>query len=181
MESLGATFLELTSVGSAAGEGGYARALTDEERQAQQDELTGHIARHDVVITTAQVPGRRPPLLVTEEAIKAMAAGLGGGGHGRPGRSAATWQGSVPGETRRHRQRGDRDRRRQPAVERWPTAASTAYARNISRAAAAPGAPTARLAIDPATRSRPGVVITHDGRWSTPPSPLLPTSDGDRP
>src|SRR6201989_2017733 len=51
VESLGATFIELTSVGPAAGEGGYARALSDEERQAQQAELTGHIARHDVIIT----------------------------------------------------------------------------------------------------------------------------------
>src|SRR5207245_6655486 len=71
VESLGATFVELTSVGSAAGEGGYARELTAEERQAQQDELTGHIVRHDVVITTAQVPGRTPPLLVPEDGIKA--------------------------------------------------------------------------------------------------------------
>lgn len=74
-ESVGATFIELTSVGSASGEGGYARALTAEERQAQQEELAGHIARHDIVITTAQVPGRRPPLLVTDDALKAMAAG----------------------------------------------------------------------------------------------------------
>ena len=75
VESLGATFIELTSVGPASGEGGYARALTEEERQAQQDELAGHIAKHDVVITTAQVPGRRPPLLVTADALKEMAAG----------------------------------------------------------------------------------------------------------
>ena len=81
VESLGATFIELTSVGSAAGEGGYARELTAEERQAQQDELAGHIARHDVVITTAQVPGRRPPLLVTDDALKAMS----------PARSSWTW------------------------------------------------------------------------------------------
>src|ERR1700691_466377 len=74
-ESLGATFIQLTAGVSAAGEGGYARELTADERQAQQEELTGHIARHDVVITTAQVPGRRPPLLVTEDAIKAMTAG----------------------------------------------------------------------------------------------------------
>jgi H+-translocating NAD(P) transhydrogenase subunit alpha len=75
VESLGATFIELTSVGSAAGTGGYARALTDEERSAQQAELAGHIARHDVVITTAQVPGRRPPVLVRASAVKDMAAG----------------------------------------------------------------------------------------------------------
>ena len=53
----------------APGEGGYARALTPEEQQAQQDELAAHIGKHNVVITTAQVPGRRPPLLVTEAAI----------------------------------------------------------------------------------------------------------------
>ena len=75
VESLGATFLELTSVGPAAGEGGYARELTGEERQAQQDELAGHIGKHDVVITTAQVPGRRPPVLVSADALKEMAAG----------------------------------------------------------------------------------------------------------
>ena len=73
VESLGATFIELTSAVSAAGEGGYARELTAEERDAQQAELAAHIARHDVVITTAQVPGRRPPLLVTEDAVAAMA------------------------------------------------------------------------------------------------------------
>src|SRR5690242_11181988 len=75
VESLGATFLELKSVTSAAGEGGYARELTEDERRAQQVELSSHIAAHDVVITTAQVPGRRPPLLVTEDTVKAMAAG----------------------------------------------------------------------------------------------------------
>jgi len=75
VESLGATFLELTSVGPAAGEGGYARELTGEERQAQQDELAVHVGRHDVVITTAQVPGRRPPELVSADALKEMAAG----------------------------------------------------------------------------------------------------------
>src|ERR1700730_4577731 len=60
VESLGAAFIELASVGPASGEGGYARALTEEERQSQQDELSSHIARQDVVINTAQAPGRRP-------------------------------------------------------------------------------------------------------------------------
>src|SRR5262249_61333620 len=67
--------MELRWVGAGAGEGGYAGALTEDGGGAQQAELAGHIARHDVVITTAQVPGRRPPLLVTGEAVKAMAAG----------------------------------------------------------------------------------------------------------
>src|SRR6202044_673632 len=75
VESLGATFIQLTAGISAAGEGGYARELTTEEREAQQAELAAHIARHDVIITTAQVPGRRPPLLVTAEAVSAMGSG----------------------------------------------------------------------------------------------------------
>src|SRR6266508_980597 len=54
---------------------GTARPVTDEEQQAQRLELAEHVARHDVVITTAQVPGRRPPLLVTDAAVKAMAPG----------------------------------------------------------------------------------------------------------
>ena len=98
VHSLGATFIELTSVGPAGGEGGYARALTDAERAAQQAELADHIARHDVVITTAQVPGRRPPLLVTSEALKSMAPGsvLVDMGASTLGGNV---EGSAPGET----------------------------------------------------------------------------------
>src|ERR1039457_1621913 len=73
--SLGGTFIELKSVGAASGQGGYARALSEDERQAQQDELAGHIARQGVVIPPAHIPGSPPPLLVTTDALKAMAAG----------------------------------------------------------------------------------------------------------
>ena len=159
--SLGATFLELTSVGSAAGEGGYARELTAEERQAQQDELVGHIARHDVVITTAQVPGRRPPLLVTEDAIKAMTSGsvvvdmgasaLGGNVTGsRPGETVVTGNGiTIIGADNL------------PAT--MPTAASNAYSRNISALLEYMTSDGA-LAIDTSDQIQAGVVITHDGR-----------------
>ena len=74
-ESLGAQFIVLKSVADASGTGGYARQLTPEEQAAQQDELNGHIANMDVVITTAQVPGRRPPLLVTAKAVAGMKPG----------------------------------------------------------------------------------------------------------
>jgi proton-translocating NAD(P)+ transhydrogenase subunit alpha len=74
-ESLGAQFIVLKSVADATGTGGYARQLTPEEQAAQQDELNGHIANMDVVITTAQVPGRRPPLLVTAKAVEGMKPG----------------------------------------------------------------------------------------------------------
>jgi NAD(P) transhydrogenase subunit alpha len=74
-ESLGAQFIVLKSVADATGTGGYARQLTPEEQAAQQEELNTHIANMDVVITTAQVPGRRPPLLVTAKALEGMKPG----------------------------------------------------------------------------------------------------------
>jgi NAD(P) transhydrogenase subunit alpha len=74
-QSLGAQFLVLKSAVDASGAGGYARELTPEEREAQQNELNGYIGGMDIVITTAQVPGRRPPVLVTAEAVKGMKAG----------------------------------------------------------------------------------------------------------
>src|SRR5215472_12107062 len=130
VESLGATFIQLTAVGDGAGQGGYARELTAEERQAQQAELTAHIARHDVVITTAQVPGRRPPLLITEDAVKAMAAGsviLDMGASALGGNVA----GSVPGETV-VTENGVTIIGAQNLPSSVPTAASNAYSRNIS-------------------------------------------------
>ena len=57
VESLGARFLKLESVESGAGTGGYARELSASEREAQQAELSSHIGRFDIVITTAKVPG----------------------------------------------------------------------------------------------------------------------------
>ena len=73
VESLGAKFLDLGV--TAAGEGGYARELTDEERAQQQQALTDAIKGFDVVITTALVPGRPAPKLVTAEAVEGMKPG----------------------------------------------------------------------------------------------------------
>ena len=160
VESLGATFIELTSVGPAAGAGGYARDLTDEERQAQQAELIAHIARHDVVITTAQVPGRRPPLLLTDDAVKAMSPGsvVVDMGSGPLGGNVA---GSVPGETV---VTGDGVTiiGASNLAAGMPSAASSAYARNISTLLLhmlAGGA----LTIDTSDEIQAGVVITHGG------------------
>jgi NAD(P) transhydrogenase subunit alpha len=74
-ESLGAQFVKLKTTIDATGTGGYARELTAEERAAQQAELNEVISTMDVVITTAQVPGRKPPLLVTAEAVSRMKSG----------------------------------------------------------------------------------------------------------
>jgi NAD(P) transhydrogenase subunit alpha len=74
-ESLGAQFVKLKTTIDATGAGGYARELTPEERAAQQAELNEVIGGMDVVITTAQVPGRKPPVLVTADAIAKMKPG----------------------------------------------------------------------------------------------------------
>jgi NAD(P) transhydrogenase subunit alpha len=73
--SVGARFVDLGGAFGAASEGGYARELTEEQRRALPDALAPHVARADIVITTAQVPGRLPPLLVTDEGVKAMTPG----------------------------------------------------------------------------------------------------------
>jgi proton-translocating NAD(P)+ transhydrogenase subunit alpha len=160
VESLGGTFIELASVGPAAGEGGYARELTSEERQAQQAELTGHIARHDIVITTAQVPGRRPPLLVSEDALKAMAAGsvLVDMGASALGGNVAN---SVAGETT-VTENGVTVIGATNLAATVPTAASNAFARNVS-ALLLHMVSGGALAIDTADEIQAGVVITHGG------------------
>ena len=161
VSSLGAKFIELTSVDSGAGEGGYARALTEAEQAALQAELSAHIARHDIVITTAQVPGRRPPLMVRADAIAAMRAGsvivdmaasaLGGNVEGSvPDQTLVTANGvTVIGAPNL------------PAA--MPTGASSSYARNVSallRHLVVDG----KLTIDLDDEIQRGVVITHDGQ-----------------
>ena len=75
VESLGGRFLEVEAVKDAEDEGGYARPLTDEENEKLRGELATAAARQDVIITTAQIPGRDAPLLITEEAVKGMQPG----------------------------------------------------------------------------------------------------------
>jgi H+-translocating NAD(P) transhydrogenase subunit alpha len=161
VQSLGATFIELTSVGPASGEGGYARALTDDERQAQQDELSGHITRHDVVITTAQVPGRRPPLLVTGDALKSMAPGsvivdMGASALG------GNVEGSLPGETV-VTENGVTVIGAANLPSTMPAAASSMYARNVSSLLLYL-IKDGSLAIDLSDDLQQGVVVTHEGR-----------------
>ncbi len=73
IESLGAKAIVLSI--SATGEGGYARELTAEEREAQQQELGGYIAQADVLITTAAVPGKPSPKIIPEEMVNGMKEG----------------------------------------------------------------------------------------------------------
>ena len=75
VESLGATFLEFDLGGDLEGAGGYARELTAEQQARQQELMAEAIGKADVVITTALVPGRRAPILVTADAVKRMKPG----------------------------------------------------------------------------------------------------------
>lgn len=160
IESVGARLLKLASVAPAESEGGYARALTAEEQTAQQADLVAQVARFDIVIATAQVPGRRPPLLVTAEAMKGMQAGsvlvdlaassLGGNVEGSvPDQAVLTddgvliiGAGNLPAQ--------------------MPAAASAAYSHNIA-ALLAELVRDGALKIDLADEIQAGVVITHQG------------------
>ena len=76
VKSLGAQFVELDlELDDMQDEGGYAKALMAAKAEQQTHLLVPHLAKSDVVITTAQIPGRRAPLLVDEEAVQAMKPG----------------------------------------------------------------------------------------------------------
>jgi NAD(P) transhydrogenase subunit alpha len=160
-ESLGAQFVVLQSAVDASGEGGYARPLTPEEQAAQLAEMNDVIAAQDIVITTAQVPGRRPPVLVTRVAVERMRAGsvivdlaageLGGNCElSRPGKvvtSANRVEIHAPANV--------------PAS--MPTAASNFYSRNISNLLLGL-VKDGQLNLDFEDEVTAATVITHAGR-----------------
>ena len=74
VQSLGATFIEL-ALDAQEGEGGYAREQSEEFLRKQRELIGEHIAKSDVVITTAAIPGRRAPLLVTADMVRGMRPG----------------------------------------------------------------------------------------------------------
>lgn len=75
-KSLGAKFIELDlDTTDAATKGGYATALSEDRAERQIQLLAQHIAEHDVVITTALIPGRKAPILISEEAVQGMPEG----------------------------------------------------------------------------------------------------------
>jgi NAD(P) transhydrogenase subunit alpha len=157
--STGAAFLDLGGV-AAGGAGGYARDLTDEERQAQQQAVADAIGKFDVVITPAQVPGRRPPVLVDEAALAALkpgsvvvdlaASALGGNVAGsEPDATVTTKNGvTVIGAG--------------TLPSRAARASATACSRKVC-ALLASLLPEGRLVLDPADEVVAGVLVTHEG------------------
>ena len=73
VQSLGAKFLALEL--DAEGEGGYARELTADEKVKEQEMLNKHVSQADVVITTAQIPGRAAPILISKQMVSIMKPG----------------------------------------------------------------------------------------------------------
>ena len=158
--STGAAVLDVGGAGG-PGKGGYARGLTADESAAQQTALEAAIPRFDVVITTAQVPGRRPPVLVTAAALATLRPGsvvvdlaagpLGGNVDGSvPDKTIVTSEGvTVLGAGH--------------LPSSMPQAASTAYARNVLALLAVlmPGGAVAPP--DLGDEIQAGVLVTHGG------------------
>ena len=159
-ESLGAQFVKLNTQIDATGAGGYARELTPEERAAQQAELNEVIGGMDVVITTAQVPGRKPPVLVTKDAVAKM----------KPGSVILDMAASALGGNCELSKPGEEivtdnlvtiiSPENLPAT--MPVGASSFYARNIS-ALLLQLLKDGALDLDPADEIAGPVTITHGG------------------
>ncbi|MEQ9623335.1 Re/Si-specific NAD(P)(+) transhydrogenase subunit alpha [Coleofasciculus chthonoplastes] len=75
VQSLGAKFVEVDLQEDTVAEGGYAKEVSDAAKQRTQEVIAEHVKQADVVITTAQVPGKKAPVLVTEEMVEQMSPG----------------------------------------------------------------------------------------------------------
>ncbi len=158
VESLGGKFID-TGV-SADGEGGYARELTDEEKQQQQDVLAKHIAMSDVVITTAAIPGKPSPKIISKEMVADMKIGAviidlasEGGGN---------CELTVPGETVDYESRitihGPLN-----VASQTPVHASEMYARNLFNLVSPFITEEGELALDWDDEVLANTVLTCDG------------------
>lgn len=169
--SMGAEAIALADAPGGAGAGGYAQALSEEDERVLASRLVEHVAGSDIVVTTAAVPGRRPPLLVTEDAVKAMGPGsvvidlsagpLGGNvAISRPGESFETDGGVIVIGAAN-------------LASTVPAAASTAFSHNVS-ALLMHLSRDGELDLNLDDEITRGVVLAHDGGGATEPT----TKDG---
>jgi H+-translocating NAD(P) transhydrogenase subunit alpha len=161
VESLGAKFFEVEGIGDASGTGGYARELTEEEQGRQREALQVQIARTDVVITTALVPGRPAPKLITAEAVANMS-------HGSviidlAAEAGGNCEGTQPGEilTTEHRVTIDG---RLNVPSRMAEHASQLYARNVMSLLELMAGEDAALQLDFEDEVLAGACVTRDGK-----------------
>lgn len=156
--SLGGRFIDLPMEESGEGAGGYAREVSADFLRRQQEIISNHVAAADVVITTAQVPGRAAPRLVTAEMVQRM----------RPGAvivDLAVEQGgncelSVAGEDVERHGVLIIGRANMPATV--PADASMLYARNVLEVVLHIGK-GGEVRIDPAEEIAAAMLLTHDG------------------
>jgi NAD(P) transhydrogenase subunit alpha len=160
VESLGARFIEVPQSEDAQTAGGYAKEVSERDRAAQATLLLAAVGRADAVITTALIPGKRAPVLVTDEMVRAMkpgsviidlAAEMGGNcTMTRAGQRRRTDDGVLIV--------GDTNLASQVSIH-----ASQMYARNMERLIAHVTRER-ELALDPSDEIMRGMTVVHDGR-----------------
>jgi proton-translocating NAD(P)+ transhydrogenase subunit alpha len=156
VESLGGKFID-TGV-AAIGSGGYARELTSEEKNRQQEKLAKAVSQVDVLITTAAIPGKKSPLIITENMVRGMKPGAvvvdmaaDGGGNvagTRPGETVVSNGVSIVGTIN--------------LASRMPVHASEMYARNLFNFIA-PFIKDGELTLDWSDEIIVGSVFTREG------------------
>lgn len=157
VQSLGAKFIEPPEV--AEGAGGYAKEMEDEAQKRQLEILAPHVADADIVITTAQIPGKRAPCLVTEAMVRAM----------RPGSVIVDLAAATGGNCEltkadvKVEAHGVTIHGPSNAAALLPTHASQLYARNVSTLLGHL-APEGALKIDLDDEITRGACIVHEGR-----------------
>lgn len=163
VQSLGGRFIELPEMESGTGEGGYAKEMGEEFLRRQREIVTRHLAAADVVICTAQVPGKKAPVLVTREMVDGM----------RPGAVIVDLAAPQGGNCELTRLEDDVDHngviiigpRNLPAEMAYD--ASVLYARNVENLLLEMVDETA-LVVDLENDVLEGAVITHGGRATHP-------------
>jgi len=161
IQSLGAKFFEVEGVGDAEGAGGYARELTEEEQARQREALQVQIARSDVVITTALVPGRPAPKLITAEAVANM--GHGGVIIDLAAEAGGNCEGTQTGEVART-EGGVTIDGRLNLPSRMPEHASRLYARNVQSLLELMAGEDGALRLDFEDEVIKGACATRDGK-----------------
>jgi len=159
VESLGAKFLT-SSVAQGAGAGGYARAMTAAEQTTQQAELAKALVDFDIIITTAKVPGRKPPELVSADTLTSLRAGavcVDLGSSDKGGNIAGSVEGQTIVTANNVTIIGAGD-----LASDLPASSSQMYARNIL-AVLAQLVPADAIVIDPTDEVQKNIVVSFNG------------------
>lgn len=172
VRSMGATFVDL-DLEAIEGSGGYAREMGEDRALRQRTLLAPYVARSDVLITTAAVPGRPAPLLVTQDMVVAMAPGsvvvdLAA-------ESGGNVQGSIAGQD--IQLGGATVVGMQDAASTMPVDASRLYAKNLTNLLALMVDDEGRLVVDLQDEVLAGACVTHGGEVRHEPTRLLLAAD----